>query len=966
MTRKTLFLFLLFTLSLQSWAQQVAKLNVRGTVYERESLDPMPGATVRLLDKEGKVISGCITLKNGQYLLQNIPTGTYTVNISFMGFEPQIFTLKLPNKNGNYKAADVTLKENVIQMSETVITAQAAEMTVVEDTVVYNADAFSVPEGSVVEELIKKLPGVDIDENGKLTVNGKVIPRILVDGKEFFGKDPEVVLKNLPANAVDKIKVYDKKSDMTRITGIDDGEEEPVIDLTIKKGMKKGWMGNLNLSYGTHNRYSEKIMANHFVDKQQFSIVGNANNVNDNNFPGGGGFRRNNGSRSGQTARKMIGTNFALETNKIETGGSMQINFSNTDNQSWTNSQSFENKKAAYSNRHTLSKSNAVGFSFDYRLEWKPDSLTNILLRPNISYNQNNSRSKNRSASFNDDPYALEGVIDPLEQLELLKDTIGVNSNLSANKNFSQSFSGDASLQINRRLSKPGRNITLSVGGGWGNNEGESQSYSQIDYYQILATNGEDSVYHKIQYSNSPTKNYNANARFSYSEPIFTDLFLQFSYNFRFRYQNSDRNVSSLFDPLIGDLEANSNNFGSWTEYATQDTAQCKYVENLYYNQDIRLQIRANRTKYQFTAGINVQPQSSRTRYNKGFKDYNIERSVVNAAPTIDFRYRFSKQEQLRFSYRGNTGQPNITDLIPDTLENANPLNIRLGNAELKPSFTHNINANYNKSIRELQRNYSANIEFRTTQNSVSSRTEYNEVTGGRVTRPENINGNWYALGGFNFNTALTDTRFRLNTNTTARYTNAVSYVYRNKEQQTIKNRTGNMDITESMRGSFKHDWFELSLNGSIRYTHSRSSTSAASNLDTYHFNYGLSSNIKMPWNMTLSTDISENSRRGFSDKNMNTNELIWNLQIAQQFLKKKAATASLQFYDLLNQRSNVSRNISTTSRRDIRYNSINSYCMLHFIYRLNIFGARNQRIKNENRREKSNGRENGRANRSL
>lgn len=174
------------------------------------------------------------------------------------------------------------------------------------------------------------------------------------------------------------------------------------------------------------------------------------------------------------------------------------------------------------------------------------------------------------------------------------------------------------------------------------------------------------------------------------------------------------------------------------------------------------------------------------------------------------------------------------------------------------------------------------------------------------------------------------------------------------------------MDITERLRASFKHEWFELSLNGSVRYTHSRSSATAASNLDTYHFNYGLSSNIKMPWNMMLSTDISENSRRGFSDKNMNTNELIWNLQIAQQFLKKKAATVSLQFYDLLNQCSNVSRNISTTSRRDVRYNSINSYCMLHFIYRLNLFGARGQRANNENRRENRSSRENGRANRTL
>ncbi|MCD7721147.1 MAG: carboxypeptidase-like regulatory domain-containing protein, partial [Prevotellaceae bacterium] len=268
--RHILILLLLFTATIAE-AQETPRLNIRGTVYDNQTLDPLEGAQVRLTNDEGKLISGNVTQKNGQFLLPGIPSGDYTLSVTFMGYKEQQFVVKLPKKSGNFKVSDVMMKEDTQLMAEATVTGKLPEMVVVDDTVMYNADAFKLPDGALVEELIKKLPGIVVDDEGNYTWNGKSITQILVDGKEFFGTDMDIVLKNLPAEIVDKVKAYDKQSDMARITGIDDGEEKTVLDLQIKKDRKRGWFGNLDGSYGTHERYSGRAMINRFKGDQKFS-----------------------------------------------------------------------------------------------------------------------------------------------------------------------------------------------------------------------------------------------------------------------------------------------------------------------------------------------------------------------------------------------------------------------------------------------------------------------------------------------------------------------------------------------------------------------------------------------------------------------------------------------------------------------------------------------------------------------
>lgn len=908
-----------------------ALLNIRGTVFENEKLQPLEGAAVKLFNERDSMVAGATTKQNGQFLLPGIPSASYTLQVSFMGFKTQKFKLTLPKKSGNYKVADVMMREDQTVMAETVVEGKLPEMTVIDDTVAYNADAFKLPDGSMVEDLIKKLPGIVQDDNGNFTFNGKTISQILVDGKEFFGNNRNLVLQNLPAEIVDKVKAYDRKSDMARITGIDDGNERTVLDLAIKKDKKKGFFGNASGAYGTHDRYSGRLNMNSFKGDQKISGFGNASNTQGN----------------GLTDNQSLGMTMNWENKKVELNGSLNGNFSQSSSASTSNTQNFELKNSAYSASKNFSSGRNGNFGFQYKVEWKPDSTWNILFRPEFSYGKNRGEGGNESATWNDNPFLLSAT--PLADYVALSKQIGVNHRLGDNWNRSKNINASASLQVNKRLKKPGRNITLNVGGGYGDSDNTSNSYSQTDYYLIQALDGGDSVYHKVQYNRGENYNWNFNARLSYSEPIAYQTFLQLTYNYRYSFRDNDRDVRSIFDPYNDLLGVNSRNYDDFFDspYVVQDKQQCSYTQNIGQNHDLRVQLRMNRTKYRLTIGANVQPQVSKVDYQKGRIDTLLRRTVVNASPVVNFQYRFSRQEQLEFRYNAETGWPNITDMIPDTLSDANPLNIRIGNAELKPSFTQHVQFEYRRTVIDYQRTNAVNLQFNTTRNGTTNRTEYNEVTGGRVSMPVNVNGNWNASANYNFNSALDSKKhFRIDANTSLSFANSVGYLYRSDDKATVENDTKSGNFRQRLRLTYRQDWesgwqVETNVSGSFRYNLNRSNNATASNLDHHEFNYGGSFNITTPWGMTISSDISQQSRRGYSDAAMNTDHLIWGGQISQRFLPRRQLTISLRAVDILGERDDVNRSVSAVSRTDTQSEMVRSYVLLSAYWRFGRFGGR-------------------------
>ena len=934
---------LLLTATLSTYAQNKI-VTVSGRVIEAGTKEPVELAAVQLLSlPDSAQVAGMTTSTQGYFSLSKQKPGKYLLKVSFIGYVTKIIPVQLTANVPAKKMGNIELATDAVMLQEAVVVAEAPQVTVVEDTLMYNSSAYRTPEGAMLEELVKKLPGAEIDDDGNVKINGKDLKKIMVDGKEFFGGDVKTGLKNLPVDMVDKLKTYDKKSDLARVTGIDDGEEETVLDLTVKKGMNQGWFGNADLGAGTKDRYTGRMMLNRFVDKTQFSIIGSANNVNDQGFSGGGGGPRWR-SNNGLNATKMLGANFATQTNKLELGGSVRYNFQDADISSINSSERFLQNGNSYSNSNNKNRNKGTNLNADFRMEWKPDTLTNIIFRPNFSYGRTNNASRSESGTFNEDPFNL--IVNPNDYLNFdnlsddpLKD-IRVNATNSASLSKGKSLSGNATLQVNRKLNNRGRNLTFRGVFGYGDNDNDQYTQSETRYYQLLNHLGGDSILYRNQYITTPTRNYNYTAQVTYSEPIAKATFLQFSYQFQYKYSKSDKTTFDLLDypdwAIGGALPS------GYESHAVDSLS--KNAEYRYYNHDASVGLRFIRPKYQLNVGMSFQPQNSTLSYKKG--DYMIDttRTLFNFAPNMDLRFRFSKVSQLRFTYRGRSNQPTMENLLPIT-DNSNPLNIRMGNPGLKPSFAHTMRLFYNTYNAEKQRGIMTHFSFTATQNSISNSTRYNEETGGLITRPENINGNWNAFGMFGFNTALKNKKYTINTFTNVNYQNNVAFLYNQDTKNNDRNTSTGLTLGERVTGSYRNDWFEFSLNGSINYTAERNKLRPENNQEPYTYSYGASTNITMPWKMTLATNIANQSRRGYRDSSMNRDELIWNAQLAQSLLKG-AATVSFEVYDILRQQSNISRSLSADMRSVSEYNGINSYCMVHFIYRLNIFGSKAAREK--------------------
>ena len=934
---------LLLTATLSTYAQNKI-VTVSGRVIEAGTKEPVELAAVQLLSlPDSAQVAGMTTSTQGYFSLSKQKPGKYLLKVSFIGYVTKIIPVQLTANVPAKKMGNIELATDAVMLQEAVVVAEAPQVAVVEDTLMYNSSAYRTPEGAMLEELVKKLPGAEIDDDGNVKINGKDLKKIMVDGKEFFGGDVKTGLKNLPVDMVDKLKTYDKKSDLARVTGIDDGEEETVLDLTVKKGMNQGWFGNADLGAGTKDRYTGRMMLNRFVDKTQFSIIGSANNVNDQGFSGGGGGPRWR-SNNGLNATKMLGANFATQTNKLELGGSVRYNFQDADISSINSSERFLQNGNSYSNSNNKNRNKGTNLNADFRMEWKPDTLTNIIFRPNFSYGRTNNASRSESGTFNEDPFNL--IVNPNDYLNFdnlsddpLKD-IRVNATNSASLSKGKSLSGNATLQVNRKLNNRGRNLTFRGVFGYGDNDNDQYTQSETRYYQLLNHLGGDSILYRNQYITTPTRNYNYTAQVTYSEPIAKATFLQFSYQFQYKYSKSDKTTFDLLDypdwAIGGALPS------GYESHAVDSLS--KNAEYRYYNHDASVGLRFIRPKYQLNVGMSFQPQNSTLSYKKG--DYMIDttRTVFNFAPNMDLRFRFSKVSQLRFTYRGRSNQPTMENLLPIT-DNSNPLNIRMGNPGLKPSFAHTMRLFYNTYNAEKQRGIMTHFSFTATQNSISNSTRYNEETGGLITRPENINGNWNAFGMFGFNTALKNKKYTINTFTNVNYQNNVAFLYNQDTKNNDRNTSTGLTLGERVTGSYRNDWFEFSLNGSINYTAERNKLRPENNQEPYTYSYGSSTNITMPWKMTLATNIANQSRRGYRDSSMNRDELIWNAQLAQSLLKG-AATVSFEVYDILRQQSNISRSLSADMRSVSEYNGINSYCMVHFIYRLNIFGSKAAREK--------------------
>ena len=945
--KRSILSMLLMLVAIASLAQERL---ISGKITDRDTKDPVEQVTIQLLKTDSTYVSGAISNERGLFHVNAPANGKYLLKITSVGYKPTVKRIQI-SEDKNLAMGNVVIGADAIMLKGAVVTAMAQKVSLKEDTFVYNSAAYRTPEGSVVEELVKRLPGAEVSDDGTIKINGKEVKKILVDGKEFMTGDTKTALKNLPTSIIDKIKAYDEKSDLSKVTGIDDGEEQTVLDFGVKKGMNKGVISNIDLGVGNKNRYNMRGMGGYFAGNNRFMLFANANNTSDRGFGGGPG-RGFWGGANGLNASKMIGANYNYELkDKFKFNTSLRWNHSDGDVWSSRSSENFMGTSNSFSNSLSQSYSRSNSWNGNIRLEWMPDSMTNILFRPSISWSSSDGLSGSQSASYNKDPYTIT-TKDPLSEEgveELEKAEAMVNSQLTNGITYSDNNNVRGMLQVNRKLGNKGRNITLRVDARYTDKDSKSISLNNAKLYLVQTAEGKDSTYQTNRYNLTPSKDYSYAGQLTYSEPLWKATFLQFSYKFTYSYSKSDRSTYDFSKyAMSGDHE-----YRGWDSYLNpfaghlndyRDDDLSRFSEYRNYNHDIQVMMRFIRQKYNLNFGVMVQPQQS--KYIQDYQGVHVDtvRKVVNVSPTLDFRYRFSKMSNLRINYRGTTSQPSISQLL-DITDNSDPLNISMGNPGLKPSFTQNFRLFYNNFVQNHNKGIMTFVNFSTTNNSISNKVTYDETTGGRITRPENINGNWNAMGAFMFNCSIDSAGvWNINTDTNLGYNNYVSYLSLDKQSDSQKNTTRSTTWRERLSFSYRNDWAEFSLDGTLTYNKAKNKLQPNSNLETWQFSYGPSMTLTAPWGTSLNSSLSINSRRGYNDSSMNTDEFVWNAQLSQSFLKGKPLTIMLQFYDLLRQQSTFSRAISATSRTDTEYNAINSYAMLHVIYRLNLFGGKQAR----------------------
>ena len=939
-----LLVFLGLTL-LGAVAQSRQGLTISGQIMDADEKEPLAQASVQLFwAKDSSFVGGTVSNLRGEFSVEAPSNGIYRLRVSSVGFQTIEREVTL-RRNQDQDLGMLQMSSSSVMLKEAVVTGRAAPVVVRKDTLVYSPDAYRTPEGSPIEELIKRIPGADVDEDGNITINGKQIKKILLDGKEFMLGDVETALKNLPVSIIQNVKFYDQQSDQARITGIEDGEKEPVLDFTIKKGMNRGYMTNLDLAGGTEHRYASRGMGSSFTDKMRFVLMGNMNNKEEN-----AGWW----NRRGLNARKMLGTNLNYDDgDKLKIDANVRWNHRDGDNENENASENFYSQDyRTFSNSRSKSLTRSDNWNGNVRFEWKPDTLTNILFRANGSYGTNDGTSSSASATFSEDPYLYTD--NPLDFNQLNGNSILVNRNQSAGLSYGENKNAWGMLQFYRRLNPRGRNITMRVEGSIGDSENRSTSNNEVHLYRVKNVAGEDSTYFTARYNTTPSDNKGYVASFTYSEPLWKGAHLQANYELRYNQNKSDRQTYDFshlpqnpftgltpeyreWDPWIGEdkfLTLNS----SLPTFLDKNLSRFSEYKN--YTHNIRLTLRHYQEEYDYNIGFLVQPQHS--NFIQDYRGVYVDtiRNVTNLTPTIDFHYKFSDQHDIWIHYRGDTRQPDITQLL-DITDDSNPLFITKGNPGLKPQFTNSLNAYYKNYISKYKRSIVLYGNYRHIRNSISNLVLYNAETGGSTSRPENINGNWNADGGFNFNTAIDSAaHWNLGSDTRLRYNNFVGYVAQAKSDAQ-ENTTRTTNVSQRLNMSYRNDWLELTLDGYVNYQHSRNELQPTADLDTWQFNYGGQMLLRLPLGIELSSNLRQHSRRGYNDPSSNTNELIWNGQVSKSFLKSKTLIVALNFYDLLGQQSNYERWVNASGRSDTRYNSINSYAMLHVRYRLNMFGGK-------------------------
>ncbi|MEI8141618.1 MAG: TonB-dependent receptor [Chitinophagia bacterium] len=914
-----IFINCLLLISYVGFAQN---LTIQGTLKDSLANRSLNAATVSLVyAKDSSLVSFSRTNEAGLFNFKNVAPGSYLISFSYVGYVPKW----VPVLTGSDKTVEmgVVYMNDVNTMSTVTVTARRPPVVINGDSVEFNSENFKTAPNAVVEDLLKKMPGMEVDKSGGITVNGKTVTKVFVNGKEFFSGDPKMATKNLPADAVDKIQVYDRKSDQAMFTGIDDGSEETAINLKLKKDRNKSTFGKLNGGAGTPNVFDAQGNVNVINNDEQFSAIGGANNTNRQNFSsrnivnfsGGGGGRPGagagvtvnfSGGGSGETDANAqgiaktysIGGNYSnlFNSKKIEFNANTAINDveRNTNSLSFTQNLTPGNQfnRSSISNSNNRNKQQSFGATIDQKVS------------ESFSYKYTPSLSWQQTSSASEDTTLTRSGLDANGSL--------TNKNTTAATSISDAVNISNNLLLRKKFAKKGRTISSTITQSYNqSNSTGSQYTSQFFYNKGVLTS--DSILDQQNIRTGNTSTLSANV--IYTEPITKKSLLEFN-----SYLSKSMGASSK---KVYDYNALTDGYGALNNRLTNE------FNSEYTYSGGGMSYRSNQKKFNFSTGVSLQNAvlngeniSAKTKFSQSFQDI---------LPNATFRYNFSQSKNLNIDYRTSTNQPSITQLQP-VLDQSNINRQSIGNPDLKRSYVHNLNIRFFSSKILAGKNFFSTLNASTTNNSI---VNYDSVLPNRtiLSKPVNVNGAYRINGSMNYGFGIKKLNSRLSFGLSAGLNNSISY----------NNGLLNTIVTKSTGPSMSYsyildDVIDISL--TARYAYSKTTNEINATLNTNYLTkvFGADMTNYLPFNIVLNQSFNYAINTGRAE-GFNTAVPIWNASFSKFFMKNKRAEIKMSAFDLLNKNIGISRNVSQNQIVDRSYNVISQYFLLTFTYSLQKSG---------------------------
>ncbi|HEV8285548.1 MAG TPA: outer membrane beta-barrel protein [Chitinophagaceae bacterium] len=903
---------------------------IKGIAFDTLIKQPVSNATITLMQKkDSSLVSFTLTDNSGRFELTGIQNGEYRLLITHVNYYNTNQPFKIDDEHKSIDLGNIVMKDRSKVLSEVVITAEAPPVTLVGDTIQYNAGSFKTQPNANVEDLLKKLPGVKVEKDGTVKAQGEKVQKVLVDGKEFFGNDPKIATKNLPADAIDKVQVYDKLSDQAQLTGFDDGNSEKTINLKLKKDKKKGMFGKINAGAGTDERYQERFNLNSFKGARQMSAIGMGNNTNAEGFS------------------FMDILNFSGALNQLKTGGNINLSIGSDDPLAGLLGGNNNGITTAFGGG--INYNNIIGTKTDFRSNYfynryNPNKTTNIqrqYFSPENIYKQNsysdnlnNSHRLNFSADYQIDSFHSIKISPSLSYQKTRNKTLSdyatrspqdtkINDGASDNLSNNEGYNLNTNILFRKRFHKRGRTFSLNLLSSLNDNEGNGKLQSITNFYdQAGSLLRRDSINQK---SNTESNLRGYNARAVYTEPIFKRSLLEFSAG-----KSNTKNTSSK---TTYDYNHNNGKFDLVNSSLTND------YKNDYGYTNAGIRLRKQTKTYNYAAGLSWQQSELEGKVIGTNKDSIISKSFTNFLPNARFQYYFSRFKNILINYSTSTNQPSVSQLQP-VLDNTNPLYVKLGNPNLKQEFIHTVRLNTSLVNPYKNRNFFIFFTLQQTQNKIVNYDKINSLGIDSVI-PVNVNGVYNANGSVSWGFPVHFLKGSVEISSDIRYykgkqliSNATNTIETNKIKTITLGPTLRLNTSPTKK-------INLSLSAGINHSNSKYSIQSTRNSKYFNQEYSAEMDWQLPKRFFFATDFNYSIMNQYS-QGFNEKVPLWNAGISKQMLHYNRGELKLSVNDILNQNVRISRSTNQNYIEDSRVNSLRRFFLLSFTYSLSKTGLSN------------------------